>query len=279
MLEIMKCQYCGIPVEIDVEDKPDDFNGFLKRIQRSSAACQECGEKHEKEWRELLEKRKEDQDRRQKEYEEHERLKVPRAFAGIVGRKYAETSLGTFVPRTPSQAAAHAAAKDFSASPAGFFYLHGKPGIGKTHLGVGIFREHAMTLLEKNDNGEYGPIRKRATFKEADYWTVPELLLHLRSQINEDISEEAAVEPLLRSRLLILDDLGAEKITDWVRQAFYVVISRRERDEMPTVITSNLSLGEIEARVGDDRITSRIGGAAKIIHMIGADARIAGRKP
>jgi DNA replication protein DnaC len=158
------------------------------------------------------------------------------------------------------QRAALEAAKAFSASPSGFLYLHGTTGVGKTHLAVGIYREQLR---------EHG--------HRVEFWRVPELLLHLRSEMSGSRSEEDAIEPLIKARLLILDDLGAEKITDWVRQAFYVVVSRRELDEMPTVFTSNLSLGEIEARIGDERITSRIGGAARIVRVDGSDERIAGR--
>lgn len=250
MLTAAKCRFCGCDTTVETESGDGgEFFGFLTRLAGTQAACQPCGELHE------AQMRKETAERQEREQRERELARESR-FTDVVGRKYRGCSLDTFQVSTSSQAAALKAARDFAASPAGFLYLHGKPGVGKTHLAIGVFREH----------------QDRAAF-----WSVPELLLHLRSQISQAASELEAIDPLLRVSLLILDDLGAEKITDWVRQAFYVVISRRERDELPTVITSNLSLGEIEARVGDDRITSRIGGAARILKIEGADERIKAR--
>lgn len=251
MLTAAKCRFCGCDTTVETEPgEGGEFFGLMTRLAVNQAACQPCGELHE------AQMRKEAQERQEREQRDRELAREKR-FLDTVGRKYRGCSLDTFQASTSSQAAALKAAREFAAAPAGFLYLHGKPGVGKTHLAIGIFREH----------------QDRATF-----WTVPELLLHLRSQIGQDVSEEQAIDPLLRRSVLILDDLGAEKITDWVRQAFYVVISRRERDELPTVITSNLSLGEIEARVGDDRITSRIGGAARIVKIEGKDGRLERRK-
>ncbi|MFA5897997.1 MAG: ATP-binding protein [Hyphomicrobium sp.] len=275
-MTVANCQYCGVAVEVSDVDNENDFSGFLQRLKIKSAACQSCGEKNEGRLADERARMAEEDKRRREEFEEFERQKIPRAISGVVGRKYLECTLDTFRAASQGQRDALAAAKEFSSSPSGFLFLHGKPGVGKTHLAVGIFRDHAKTLRSRYREGM--PERDRDYFSEADFWTVPELLLHLRSQIGNDVGEEEAIAPLLKSKLLILDDLGAEKMTDWVRQAFYVVISRRERDELPTVITSNLSLGEIEARIGDERITSRIGGAAKIIRMDGQDGRLASRK-
>lgn len=246
MLTAAKCRFCGCDTTVETEDGVGEFFGFVNRIKMSDASCQPCGELHG------AQMRKEDQERKEREQREKE-LAREEKFVKVVGSKYRGCSLDTFQAITSSQAAALKVAREFAVAPSGFLYLHGKPGVGKTHLSIGIFREH----------------QDHATF-----WSVPELLLHLRSQIGQGVSEDQAIEPLLRRSILILDDLGAEKITDWVRQAFYVVISRRERDELPTVITSNLSLGEIEVRVGDDRITSRIGGAARIVKIEGKDGRL-----
>jgi DNA replication protein DnaC len=262
VLTVSKCRHCGTPVKVETTDDANEFSEFFGRLAIRNAYCQPCGEMH------AAEDRLRDEQERAARIEDEDRA-VQRDFETVVGRKYRGCSLGTFEPRSHGQVAALKAAKEFSTNPAGFLYLHGKPGVGKTHLAIGIYRENL---------GEHVGGWPSGRFKGADFWTVPELLLHLRSQIGKDVGEEEAIAPLLKSRLLILDDLGAEKMTDWVRQAFYVVISRRERDELPTVITSNLSLGEIEARVGDERITSRIGGAAKIVRMDGEDGRIAGAK-
>jgi DNA replication protein DnaC len=56
---------------------------------------------------------------------------------------------------------------------------------------------------------------------------------------------------------LCLDDLGAEKTTEYAITTLYLIIDRRIRNEMQTIITTNLSLDEIEATLGA-RIASRL---------------------
>ena len=73
--------------------------------------------------------------------------------------------------------------------------------------------------------------------------------------------------------LLILDDLGAEKTTDWALQSLYIIINKRLSEELQTIITSNLSLDELRDKIGD-RIASRIAGMCKIVKLTGRDRRL-----
>ena len=50
--------------------------------------------------------------------------------------------------------------------------------------------------------------------------------------------------------LLQLDDLGAEKPTDWVREQLYAIVNERWQDERSIVITTNVELGELRERIG-----------------------------
>jgi DNA replication protein DnaC len=70
-------------------------------------------------------------------------------------------------------------------------------------------------------------------------------------------NEEQVVDKYCKCTCLLIDDIGAEKVSDWSRQMFYTLIDRRYRDMKQTIITSNLSLGEL-ARHIDTRITSRL---------------------
>jgi len=69
----------------------------------------------------------------------------------------------------------------------------------------------------------------------------------------------------------VLDDLGAEKTSDWTGQSIYTLISRRINDCKPTIVTSNLSLSEIDAV--DPRRASRLGGMV-YYKMTGHDRRL-----
>ena len=125
--------------------------------------------------------------------------------------------------------------------PAGFF-LCGKTGSGKTCLSVVFAKE--LTKTQKN----------------IYFQNVPELLFEIKGtfdQENKVFNDYGLICKWAEKPYLILDDLGAEKVTEYVRQSLYTLINKRYLDNLPTFITSNLSLDEISARL-DDRIASRI---------------------
>ena len=80
-----------------------------------------------------------------------------------------------------------------------------------------------------------------------------------------------------RYDLLALDDLGAERATDWALETLTRLIDTRTMRGLPTVITSNYRLGELRdlwGGVTGQRIASRIAGACDIAHLGGEDRRL-----
>jgi DNA replication protein DnaC len=256
------CKECGKKEELRVENSFYSMASSLFAMRRSM--CDACFNKQQEEASAASEiaRKKEEEDRRARIHED---------IIGVVGEKYRNCRFNTFAAGTRSQQSALEVSRGFASAPDGFLYLYGKPGVGKTHLAVSIYKKYAMSLLS-DDNGytRYGASKSL-------FWSVPDLLLNVRSKIADGMTEEDAIKPLVSRFLLVLDDFGAEKMTDWAKQSFYVVVSNREKNFLPTVFTSNLSLGEIESRIGDDRITSRIGGSAKIVRIEGKDHRLTNR--
>lgn len=135
----------------------------------------------------------------------------------------------------------------------GSIVFTGTTGCGKTHLAVSLWRE---LVLES---------RSREVF----FITVPELLLEIRATFGQKKSfdsweksdpnqtEEQVINNYSKVELLILDDLGSEKTSDFTIQSLYLIIDRRNRELRPTIITTNLSLQEIEDNLGA-RIASRL---------------------
>ncbi len=72
---------------------------------------------------------------------------------------------------------------------------------------------------------------------------------------------------------ICIDDLGAEKLTDYVRQITYFIVNEREQRMLPLIITSNFSLAQIDEMI-DSRISSRIAGICETIRLMGKDRRI-----
>jgi DNA replication protein DnaC len=83
------------------------------------------------------------------------------------------------------------------------------------------------------------------------------------------------IEHYTRFPLLVLDDLGYEKPSEWARQVTYYVIDTLYRQTTPVVITTNNSLRELSEI--DYRITSRLMEMGIVIELQGEDARLKAR--
>ena len=102
--------------------------------------------------------------------------------------------------------------------------LIGPPGIGKTHIAVAVLRQ---VVLEKSARGVYYDTRH--------------LLSTIRSTYNPvtRTSEVDILRPVMEAELLVLDDLGAERPTDWVEETMNLIVNTRYNDRRPTSFTSN----------------------------------------
>ena len=88
---------------------------------------------------------------------------------------------------------------------------------------------------------------------------VPDLLLKVRGTFSKDNNktEEQIIREYCGEKLLCLDDLAAEKISDYTISTIYMILNHRGEYGRLTVITSNLTLDGISQRL-DDRIASRL---------------------
>ncbi|MCX5100395.1 ATP-binding protein [Streptomyces sp. NBC_00439] len=117
--------------------------------------------------------------------------------------------------------------------------MAGVVGAGKTHQAYGAIR-----LLVRSGIG----VRWRAT-------TAADLYADLRPRPGVDSERELAAYS--RVPLLIIDDLGAAKASEWVEEVTYRLINRRYNHMLPTLITTNLAIKDLKAYLGD-RVTSRL---------------------
>jgi DNA replication protein DnaC len=144
----------------------------------------------------------------------------------------------------------------------------GPQGIGKTHLAVGIIKKL---------------IRERSV--PCLFCTFPELLKDIQDSWNSNTqsSEMALLEPIKETEVLVLDELGAQKPSDWVRDQVAYVLNYRYNANKVTIITTNFQdrgsegtkTGQIDSlsqRVGE-RIRSRLFEMCKTIKMDGKDFR------
>ena len=71
-------------------------------------------------------------------------------------------------------------------------------------------------------------------------------------------SETTILEQLENVPLLIVDDLGIEKGTEWEMYMLYGLVNNRSRELRTTIYTSNYSLEKLAEKIQNDRIVSRI---------------------
>lgn len=95
-----------------------------------------------------------------------------------------------------------------------------------------------------------------------------EMLLEIRATFDERNKEREAdvVEKYAAAPLLCLDDLAAEKVSDYSTSTLYIILNRRGEYGLPTIVTSNLSLAEISARLCD-RIANRLARYGNVVTL------------
>jgi len=137
-------------------------------------------------------------------------------------------------------------------------YIYGDVGTGKTHI--------AYAMLKK---------WQEVAGYEAKFCNMPELVNEIRADFDRLPLDKSRIDERINdyNGLLFLDDVGAEKITDWVAEKFYLIINRRYSQLLPVIITSNLSIAELAEKVGD-RTASRIVEMCDIIFLEGKDRRV-----
>lgn len=95
-----------------------------------------------------------------------------------------------------------------------------------------------------------------------------DLLDDLRPDGPRDALEEAR-----EVDLLVLDDLGAERPTDWTAERLYAIVNWRWMQERPTVATSNLAPADLHERVGERMWSRLVGSEAVVVGLDGTDRR------
>ena len=143
-------------------------------------------------------------------------------------------------------------------------YIWGKStGSGKTSWACKIM-SHYFRKIAFNTGLE----------NEGLYIFLPTFLEDLRDSYD---SREADFEQVLsmvkNCKLLIIDDIGAERVTEWVRERLVSIINTRVSNDLATIYTSNLSPEELRAELGD-RIASRVLGSSKVVEITGGDRRV-----
>lgn len=134
------------------------------------------------------------------------------------------------------------AAYKFAENPKGWLVFSGPYGCGKTHLAAAIANYRASL--------GFPPL----------FVVVPDLLDHLRATFSPDstVRFDRRFEEVRTAGLLILDDLGTQSMTAWVREKLYQLLNYRYNAELPTVMTTSDRLDEIDPRMRSRLLDKRL---------------------
>jgi DNA replication protein DnaC len=184
----------------------------------------------------------------------------------------------------PARMAACRFVEEYPLSKQGLMFVSSTPGLGKTHLAVGI----AKALIR--DKGI-----------ECVFYDYAELLKEIQNSYNPSVhtTELGLLRPVFETEILVLDDLGSVRPTEWRWDTVRLIINTRYNENLTTIVTSNFADGpaadasgepglanpeasatagprERKLKLGDrigDKMRSRLHEMCRIVKMEGPDFR------
>lgn len=222
------CVYCGAPTPFMGILLADDI--YWLREQTKACTCPDAVREQEKAQQEYNDKKEQEQ------REQHlERVKQLQKHAGLAPREIMRT-FSSYIETADNKKALDTAMRyadriidgTISKLEKNSLYIFGSYGTGKTYLASAI----ANAVID----GE----------KRVVYTRFGELCRDVRRAYDTGSKENDGniLKKYKACRLLVLDDLGKEKFTDWSLSLLFELIDSRYRDLLPTVITANYSVEE-----------------------------------
>jgi len=189
--------------------------------------------------------------------------------AARIPRRYEGCSLSNYQPATNNGSHLRAfnyafrLVREYPSADRGLLFM-GTCGVGKTHLSVAILRE----LIERKG-------------VPCLFYEFSSLLKEIQNSYNpvSQTSELTVLSPIIEAEVLVLDELGATKPTDWVRDTMMQVINARYNNNKLTIFTTNYTDTRrapaeetLEDRIGA-RLRSRLYEMCKTVIVEGEDYR------
>src|SRR5436190_22553258 len=133
--------------------------------------------------------------------------------------------------------------------------LQGGCGTGKTHLAVAAL----MEIIQTDKPGKLL------------FSNFQDLIQEIQASFDADspVDKSDILRPLLEADLLVLDELGSQKPSNFVHDILYYVINSRYNEVRTTIFTTN-NVEDLVDRIGD-RLRSRLYEMASVVHLTGVD--------
>jgi DNA replication protein DnaC len=241
------CPHCGAQIQaIEV------FGG---RVIHKPCDCEKAREERGEQACETHEERKE----RALETTVCQRLE----FGGIPSRFYAESPNEQLYQMLNEE---------------GGLYLWGGVGAGKTRQAMRLATQWCIDNTAWYDDTPIAP--------SVRFVSSPALMAEIKSTFNQnsELTTDDVVAKYAGSGLLVIDDLGQERVTGWAVEQLYLIINKRYLSQKPLVVTSNYALNELGMRLASENgktaeaIASRIEFMCKDVHTSNGDLRSSPRE-
>lgn len=142
-----------------------------------------------------------------------------------------------------------AKAEEWLAGPSQNMILMGPVGVGKSHAAMAIARECLA-------RGQW-----------VECWPIARLWRDLRPG-----GEEGLERWIVDAGVLVLDDLGSDRPTDWTTEQLFLIVDERWRRRRPIISTTNLSVVQLKETL-DPRVYDRLAGRAMALQLAGGSRR------
>lgn len=145
-------------------------------------------------------------------------------------------------------------------------YLYGQPGVGKSYLMMGVCNNYAKQGIQ------------------VSFVKVPLMMQDLKQSFKDEDYFQSMIGHMRFSKVLVLDDIGAESVTPWTRDdILFPILDYRMNHHLKTYFTSNYEIQELEnqyitdkkqnERVAAGRIIERIKALSNVVALTGSSRR------
>lgn len=136
--------------------------------------------------------------------------------------------------------------------------LSGGYGLGKTHLALAT-AEKCIEFYARDYCEQYPDRINRLDIGcPIKFYTATELVEEIRDCYDNDMKNEQIIMNGFKTvKLLIIDDLGTEKCSEWQHEKMYSILDYRYREMLTTIITTNLNFVELKKQISE-RVVERM---------------------
>ena len=230
----LEAKFGIVSKELAVCAEHGEYAAIFRKGNETPTGCPACADARQREH---------DAEAQKAMFAKHAAERMERKLgAALIPARFRDRTFESYIATEPKQVKALTICRDYAENFAEHFkagrclLLLGNVGTGKTHLATAI-ANHIM----------------RATTATAVYRTVGGILQHIKGSYDREseYSEADAFAAYTKPSLLIIDEVGATKPSEFELASLFNIINGRYEEQLPTVVISNLPAGELSGALGE----------------------------